>query len=98
MVKLKGFKPIKRAKKVVKIKAKEGPWKQDPKGFFLIKVNRKSKTIHVGFCTNDNVLRYEIIGKRAQEIYHTVSKMGLISLYEHASYLGKELKKVEHAY
>ena len=95
--KVKGFKPIKRAEKVEVIRAKENPWNQDPKGFFLIKPNYKDKTIHAGFCTNDCLLRYEIIGKRPQEIYHTIAKLGLISLYEHAAYLGKELKKVELA-
>lgn len=91
------LKSIKKAEKVEKIRAKESPWNQDPKGFFLIKPNYKDKTIHAGFCTNDNVLRYEIIGKRPQEIYHTIAKLGLISLYEHAAYLGKELKKAELA-
>ena len=95
--KVKGFKPIKRAGKVEVIRGKESPWNQDPKGFFLVKPNYKDKAIHVGFCTNDNVLRYEIIGKRPQEIYHTIAKLGLISLYEHAAYLGKELKKAELA-
>jgi len=95
--KLKGFKPIKIPKKIKKIIAKESTWIQDPKGFFLIKPNYKNKAIHVGYCTNDNVLRYEIIGKRAQEVYHTIARLGLVSLFEHASYLGKELKKVELA-
>ena len=93
----KWLKQINRAKKVEKIRAKESPWHQDPKGFFLIKPNYKDKTIRVGFCTNDHVLKYEIIGKRAQEIYHTIAKLKLVSLHEHAAYLGKELKKVELA-
>jgi len=95
--KVKGFKPIKRADKIDVIEAKEGPWNQDPKGFFLIKPDYKDGTLHVGYCTNDNVLKYEITGKRAQEVYHTIAKMGLVSLFEHAAYLGKELKKVELA-
>ena len=91
------LKSIKKAKKVEKIRAKESPWNQDPRGFFLIKPDYKDKAIHVGFCTNDCILRYEIIGKRPQEIYNTIAKMGLVSLFEHASYLGKELKKAELA-
>ena len=95
--KVKGFKPIKKPKKIKKIIAKKSTWIQDPKGFFLIKPNYKNKTIHVGYCTNDNVLKYEIIGKRAQEVYYTIFRMKLVSKLEHAAYLGKELKKVELA-
>ena len=79
------------------IKAKKGSWKQDPKGYFLIKPHYKDKTIHVGYCTSNNVLKYEIIGKKAQDICHVIAEMGLISLFEHASYLGKELEKAELA-
>jgi tetrahydromethanopterin S-methyltransferase subunit A len=97
MKKKEWLKPIKRAKKLKKIEAQQWSWKQDPKGFFLIKMNRKDKKIHVGYCTNRNVLKYEIAGKRAQDIYYTIAKMGLVTLFEHAAYLGKELKKAELA-
>ena len=60
MVKHKWLKPIKKARKVEKIHANLSPWKQDTKGFFLIKPNYKNKTIHVGYCTNDNVLKYSL--------------------------------------
>ena len=89
--------PIKKAKKVHRVEATEGKWIQDPKGFFLIKIKMKDKTIRVGHCTNDYVLKYEIMGKRAQDIYYTIARMGLVSILEHASYLGKELKKAELA-
>jgi len=97
--KIKGFKPIKIPKKIKKIIAKEGTWIQDPKGFFLLKPDykNKNKTIRLGYCTNDNILKYEIIGKRAQEVYYTIVRMKLVSKLEHAAYLGKELKKVELA-
>jgi len=93
----KWLKPIDKSKKVELVEGKEGPWKQDPKGYFLIKPNYEDKTIHAGHCNNDNVLTYEIVGKRAQDIYHTIASMGMVSLFEHASYLGKELKKAELA-
>ena len=93
----KKFMKIIKPKKLIKIKAKEGKWIQDPKGFFLIKPNYKAKTLHVGVCSNDYKLKYEIIGKRAQEVYYTIIRMKLVSKLEHAAYLGKELKKVELA-
>ncbi len=97
MKKNKWLKPIKKAKKLKIIKARKGAWKSDPKGFFLIKLNYKDKTIHVGYCTNKSILKYEIVGKKAQDIYHTIANMKLISLLEHASYLGEELKEAEFA-
>jgi tetrahydromethanopterin S-methyltransferase subunit A len=97
MKKYKFLKPIDKSGKIEKINAKEGPWVQDPNGYFLIKIDKDKKTINVGHCTNDNVLRKEIIGKRAQDIYHTIAKLDLLSIYTHASYLGKELKKAEIA-
>lgn len=93
----KWLKPQKKGGEVEKIEAKEGPWKQDPKGYFLIKINYEDGTIHAGYCDNDHVLKYEIVGKRAQDIYYTIAERGLVSLFEHASYLGKELKKAELA-
>ena len=92
----KWLKPIEKSEVEV-IEGKEGPWKQDPKGYFLIKPNYEDGTIHAGYCTNDNVMKYEIVGKRAQAIYHTIAQKELVSLFEHASYLGKELKKAELA-
>ncbi len=95
--KSKWLKPQKKAEKVERIEAKEGPWKQDPKGYFLIKVNHEDGTIHVGYCDNNHELKYEIVGKRAKDICHTIAERGLVSLFEHASYLGDELKEAELA-
>jgi dihydropteroate synthase len=39
----------------------------------------------------------EIKGKKAIDVYSTISKLKLVSLYEHASYLGDELRKAELA-
>jgi tetrahydromethanopterin S-methyltransferase subunit A len=97
MKKYKFLKPIDKSGKIERIDAKEGPWIQDSKGYFLIKIDKDKMTINVGHCTNDNVLRKEIIGKRAQDIYYTIAKLDLVSIYTHASYLGKELKKAEIA-
>ncbi|MEM3373630.1 MAG: DUF4346 domain-containing protein [Candidatus Woesearchaeota archaeon] len=68
-------------------------WYQDKKGYFLIRLDRKKKTIELGFCKKNNVVEIIIIGKTPQEIYYTAVKEKLISRMEHAAYLGKELEK-----
>ena len=72
-------------------------WEQDPKGYFLIKVDKKEKIIRAGFCTNDNKLVKEFIGKKAEEIYHTILAHKLISVLAHACNIGRELAKAEIA-
>ncbi len=72
-------------------------WKQDPSGYFLIKINRETQEISAGFCTNDNVLRVEIVGKNAEELYNTILREELVSSLQHAAYLGLELQKAEIA-
>ena len=72
-------------------------WKQDSSGYFLIKINYDTKEISAGFCTNDNVLRVEITGKNAEEIYNTILREEMVSSLQHAAYLGLELQKAEIA-
>lgn len=72
-------------------------WKQDPSGYFLIRISQETKEISVGFCTNDNVLKAEITGRNAEEIYNTILREGLVSSLQHAAYLGLELYKAEVA-
>jgi len=79
------------------IRATRSVWKLDPKGYFLIRLKRDDGIIEVGYCTTDNILRKIIRGKTAEPIYETLVRDGLVSLYEHACYLGKELKKAEIA-
>src|SRR3989344_6758369 len=82
------------------IKASHDPikeWRADPKGYFLIRVNEKKKRIEAGFCTYKHVITKMVHGTNAIEIYNTIIKKRLISLLEHASYLGKELYKAELA-
>ncbi|MBN1646046.1 DUF4346 domain-containing protein [Candidatus Woesearchaeota archaeon] len=68
-------------------------WTIDPKGYFLIRINRKKKEIEVGFCKKDNVIEVLISGKRPQDIYFEAHKEHLFTNFDHAAYLGKELEK-----
>ena len=77
-------------------------WKMDPKGYFLIAVDRNKKIIRVGYCKfiklsnspiNDMIA--EIQGKTAIEIVNALIKEKLISTLQHAADMGIELHKAE---
>ena len=79
-------------------------WVMDPKGYFLIKIDRKKKLIRVGYCKftklgnkpiNDMVSI--ISGKTAIEIVNTLIKHKYISTLQHAGDMGIELCKAELA-
>ena len=77
-------------------------WRMDPKGYFLIEVDRKKKIIQVGYCkftrlgnspVNDMVAI--IKGKTAIEIVNTLIREQFISTLQHAADMGIELHKAE---
>ena len=89
-------------KKLVAKYHKIKDWKMDPKGYFLIVVNKKKKIIKVGYCkftrlgnspVNDMVAI--IRGKTAIEIVNTLIKEKFISTLQHAADMGIELHKAE---
>ena len=79
-------------------------WAMDPKGYFLIAVDRKNNLIRVGYCKftklgNDpvNDMVAEIVGKTAIEIVNTLIREKYISSLQHAGDMGIELCKAELA-
>ena len=79
-------------------------WKMDPKGYFLIAIDREDNFIRVGYCkftklgnnpVNDMVA--EIKGKNALEIVNTLIREKFISTLQHAGDMGIELHKAEMA-
>ena len=77
-------------------------WKMDPKGYFLIDIDKKKKIIQVGYCKftrlgnspiNDMVV--VIKGKTAIEIVNTLIREKFISTLQHAADMGIELHKAE---
>ena len=77
-------------------------WRMDPKGYFLIAVDKNKKIIRVGYCIftrlgnspiNDMVT--EITGKTAIEIVNTLIREKFISTLQHAADMGIELHKAE---
>jgi len=65
----------------------------DPKGYFLIRI--KDGFIEVGHCIKDNKVETLVKGKEPEEIMYKVIDLGLVSLLDHAAYLGKELQKAK---
>ena len=77
-------------------------WKMDPKGYFLIDVDKKKKIVQVGYCKftrlgnspiNDMVAIVK--GKTAIEIVNTLIREKFISTLQHAADMGIELHKAE---
>ena len=70
------------------------PWKLDPKGYFLIKVNEELGKIEAAFCDiKENKVRVVIKGDNPVEIYTAMLKEDLISMLDHAADIGVELEK-----
>ena len=99
------YKINKRIKKRIKAKYhKIKDWVMDPKGYFLIAIDREKKILRVGYCVfkkignkpiNDMVS--VISGKTAIEIVNTLIKYKYISSLQHAADMGIELCKAEIA-
>ena len=99
------YKINKKVKKKIKAKYhKINDWVMDPKGYFLIAIDRKKKVLKVGYCIfkklgnepiNDMVSI--VSGKTAIEIVNTLIRNKYISSLQHAADMGIELNKAEIA-
>ena len=99
------YKINKKIKKRIKAKYhKIKDWVMDPKGYFLIAIDREKKILRVGYCVfkklgnkpiNDMVSI--ISGKTAIEIVNTLIKYKYISSLQHSADMGIELCKAELA-
>ena len=79
-------------------------WVMDPKGYFLIAVDKEKKLLRIGYCKFSklgnppvNDLVAEITGKTAIEIVNTLIRENYISSLQHAADMGIELSKAELA-
>ena len=99
------YKIDKKIKKKIKAKYhKINDWVMDPKGYFLIAIDRKKKLIKVGYCIfkklgneTKNDMVSIVSGKTAIEIVNTLIKHKYISSLQHAADMGIELCKAELA-
>ena len=79
-------------------------WVMDPKGYFLIKIDREKNLIRVGYCKISKLgnnpihdMIAEVTGETAIEIVNTLIKKDFISTLQHAADMGIELHKAELA-
>ena len=101
----KWYKINKKIKKKITAKYhKINDWVMDPKGYFLIVIDKKKKLLQVGYCkfsklgSNPEHDMVSIIsGKTAIEIVNTLIKYKYISSLQHAADMGIELCKAELA-
>jgi len=99
------YKINKKIKKRINAKYhKINDWVMDPKGYFLITVDKKNFLLRVGYCKfkkSKNKTVNEMIsivsGKTAIEIVNTLIKNKYISSLQHAADMGIELCKAELA-
>ena len=79
-------------------------WKMDPKGYFLIKIDKECNLIRVAYCTfaelgNNPIhdMKAEVTGKTAIEIVNTLINEDYISTLQHSADMGIELHKAQLA-
>jgi tetrahydromethanopterin S-methyltransferase subunit A len=87
-------KPVFRA---VRPGGKREPLAYDPKGYFVIAVDRVVKEIVVHHYWTDNAPAHEMRGRSGEGILLGLLREGLVSQLSHAGYLGAELAKAEAA-
>ena len=73
-------------------------WEMDPRGYFLIKLDRETSLIRVAFCAlPDDVMQAEITGTTALDVVNTLIREDMVSTLQHAADMGVELHKAELA-
>ncbi len=81
----------------IEAKHTERDYVPDPKGYFIIHLNRERQEIIVEHHDINGRITKIIAGKKADDLYHTIVREGLVSRLEHAAYLGRELAKAQLA-
>jgi dihydropteroate synthase len=79
-------------------------WVMDPRGYFLIEIDREKKLLRVGYCKFTKLGNKPITdmvsivsGRTAIEIVNTLIRNKYISTLQHAADMGIELSKAELA-
>ncbi len=70
---------------------------QDPKGYFIIKVDAGRNEIIADHYGNDNMLLNRVSGSKAKYLHKRITSLGLVSTLSHAAYLGHELRAAQFA-
>ncbi|MFH1072828.1 MAG: hypothetical protein V1743_05350 [Nanoarchaeota archaeon] len=80
-------------RKVVYTDHRNFPWKSDPKGYFLIKVEKGY--ICCGHVSSKHRMMTEFRGKEPLKIMKEIAHRKLVKNYEHIGYLTKELLRAK---
>jgi hypothetical protein len=91
----KGFKEITMEKpREIDATGLKRPWRMDPKGYFLIRVNKDLGKIEAALCdVKENKVRIIIRGDNPMEVYTAMLNEELIGRMDHAVDIGCELEK-----
>jgi tetrahydromethanopterin S-methyltransferase subunit A len=73
------------------------PLQYDPKGYFVISIDREEEQIVLQHYLTDHTPAHEMRGRLAEPMYLGLLREGLISQLSHAAYIGGELAKAEAA-
>jgi tetrahydromethanopterin S-methyltransferase subunit A len=73
------------------------PLQYDPKGYFVITVDREEEQILLRHYLPDHTPAHEMRGRVAGSMFLGLLREGLVSQLSHAGYLGEELAKAEAA-
>ena len=72
----------------------ERPWRLDPKGYFLIRINEELDKLEAAFCDlKENKVRKIIRGDTPIEVYTAILMEELVTMLDHAADIGVELQK-----
>ena len=72
----------------------ERPWRLDPRGYFLIRINEDLEKLEAAFCDlKENKVRKVIRGDTPTEVYTAILKEKLVTMLDHAADIGVELQK-----
>lgn len=73
------------------------PLRYDPKGYFVITLDRSAGEIVLRHYLPDHIPAHEMHGRTAEPMLLGLLREGLVSQLSHAGYLGSELAKAESA-
>ncbi|MEK7503733.1 MAG: thymidylate synthase [Patescibacteria group bacterium] len=74
---------------------KEMEFRADRSGYFLIKISDNKEITAQHYLIDGRKTKYELKGKDAVTIYKKILQEHLVSQFDHAAYLGRELTKAE---
>jgi len=75
-------------REIIKTDKLKFPWRQDPKGYFLIKMEKKQ--ICCGFVSPRHKMKMEFRGKNMEKMIKEIAKRKLVGL-EQMGYIASEL-------